>query len=50
MLLLLRRGALGEEPDVLENKCSTASEDEGVIWRFVEKRGAGFESLILSQS
>lgn len=31
VVLLLRWGALGEEPDALENKCSTASEDEGVI-------------------
>lgn len=39
VVLLLRWGALGEEQDALGNKCSPASEDEGVIWRFVEKRG-----------
>lgn len=39
VVLLLRWGALGEEQDALGNKCSTASKDEGVIWRFVEKRG-----------
>lgn len=50
VVLLLRREALGEEQDALGNKCSTTNEDEGMIWRFVEKRGARFESLILSQS
>lgn len=50
VMLLPRWGALGEEQDTLGNKCSTASEDIGLIWRGEEEKRARFEKLILSQS
>lgn len=49
-VLLPRWGALEEEQATLGNKCSTASEDIGMIWRGEEEKGARFEKLILSQS
>lgn len=47
--MLLRWGTPGEEHITFGKKCSTPSEDEGVIWRCVQEKQAGFQWLVLTQ-